>query len=401
MEAIKVKEDFYWVGAIDWNVRNFHGYSTVRGTTYNAYLLLDEKITLFDTVKHGFEQELFKRISSVINPEKIDYLVINHIEPDHAGAFLKVFETVRPEKIFLTKNARLGLLAYFHKENFPFEEVKTGQEVRVGKRTIKFIETPMIHWPDSMITYIPEEKILISQDAFGAHYATSGRFDDEVDLCELTQESAKYYANIVYPYSPQVNKLLQMVKSMSLEIEMICPDHGVVWRKNPGKILALYERWSSYICDPRVLIIYDTMWKSTEKMAYAIMEGVIQEGVEVKLCKLSVADLTDLMREVLEARGIVLGSPTLNNGLLPTVSGFLSYMKGLRPRGKVGAVFGSFGWSGEAIKILNQYLDEIQAEKVSEGIKVKYMPDEKALAECMELGKKVAKKVKEFYFAEK
>lgn len=395
MKAVKIREDFYWVGAIDWNVRNFHGYATVRGTTYNAYLLLDEKITLFDTVKHGYEEELLKRISSVINPEKIDYLVINHIEPDHAGAFLRVVQAIKPEKIFLTRNARLGILAHFHQENFPFEEVKTGFEVKIGKRTLKFIETPMIHWPDSMMTYIPEERTLISQDAFGAHYATSGRFDDEVDLCELLQESGKYYANIVYPYSPQVQKLLQSVKEMNLQIEMICPDHGVVWRKNPDKIISLYERWSSYICDPRVLVIYDTMWKSTEKMAYAVMEGAIEEGVEVKMCKLSVADWTELMMEVLEARGIVLGSPTLNNGLLPTVSGFLTYMKGLRPRGKVGAAFGSYGWSGESVKLLNQYLQEIQAEIIGEGIRVKYVPDEKVLADCAELGRKVARRVKE------
>ncbi len=395
MKAVKIREDFYWVGAIDWNVRNFHGYATVRGTTYNAYLLIDEKITLFDTVKLGFEEELLKRISSVINPEKIDYLVINHIEPDHAGAFLRVVQAIKPEKIFLTRNARLGILAHFHQENFPFEEVKTGFEVKIGKRTLKFIETPMIHWPDSMMTYIPEERTLISQDAFGAHYATSGRFDDEVDLCELLQEAGKYYANIVYPYSPQVQKLLQSVKEMNLEIEMICPDHGVVWRKNPDKIISLYERWSSYICDPRVLVIYDTMWKSTEKMAYAVMEGALEEGVEVKMCKLSVADWTELMNDVLEARGIVLGSPTLNNGLLPTVSGFLTYMKGLRPRGKVGAAFGSYGWSGESVKLLNQYLQEIQAEIIGEGIRVKYVPDEKVLADCVELGRKVARRVKE------
>lgn len=395
MKAVKVREDLFWVGAIDWNVRNFHGYSTVRGTTYNAFLLLDEKITLFDTVKRGFEEELLKRISSVINPEKIDYLVINHIEPDHAGAFVRVVQAIKPEKIFLTRNARLGILAHFHQESFPFEEVKTGFEVRTGKRTLKFIETPMIHWPDSMMTYIPEEKTLISQDAFGAHYASSGRFDDDVDTCELIQEAAKYYANIVYPYSPQVNKLLQTVKEMNLEIEMICPDHGVIWRKNPDKIVALYEKWSSYVCDPMVLIIYDTMWKSTEKMAYAVMEGVFEESVEVKLCKLSVADWTELMSDVLQSRGLVLGSPTLNNGLLPTVSGFLTYMKGLRPRGKVGAAFGSYGWSGEAVKLLNQYLQEIQAEVVHDGIRVKYVPDEKVLSDCVELGRKVAQRVKE------
>ncbi len=395
MKAVKVKEDFYWVGAIDWNVRNFHGYATLRGTTYNAYLLIDEKVVLFDAVKQGFEEELLKRIASVISPERIDYLVINHIEPDHAGSFLKVVETVKPERIFLTRNARLGLLAHFHKEDFSFEEVKTGKNIKVGKRSLTFIETPMIHWPDSMMTYIPEERILISQDAFGAHYATSFRFDDEVNLCELIQETAKYYANIVYPYSSQVNKLLNTVKELGFSIEMICPDHGVIWRKYPEKVLQLYEKWSSNVCEPLVLIIYDTMWNSTEKMAYAVMEGALEEGVDVKMRKLSVADWTELMAEVLYARGLILGSPTLNNGLLPTVSGFLTYMKGLRPRGKVGASFGSYGWSGESLKILNQYLQEIQAEIVHEGVRTKYVPDENVLAECVKMGKGVAKRVKE------
>jgi len=395
MRAIKVKEDFYWVGAIDWKVRNFHGYSTTRGTTYNAYLLIDEKIVLFDTVKHGFEEELLVRISSVVEPSKVDYLVVNHIEPDHAGAFLRAVEVIKPEKVFITRNGKQGIISHFHKGDLPFEEVKTGYEVRVGKRTLRFIETPMIHWPDSMMTYIPEDKILVSQDAFGAHYATSGRFDDEVDYCELVQETRKYYANIVYPYSPQVAKLLQTVKEMKLEFELICPDHGVVLRKHIKDILALYEKWSSFTCDPVVLIIYDTMWKSTEKMAYAIMEGVSKEGVEVKLRNLTVSDPTELMAEVLESKGLILGSPTLNNGLLPTVSGFLTYMKGLRPRGKIGAAFGSYGWSGESVKLLNQYLQEIQAEIVHEGIRCKYAPDKEVLAQCEELGRLVAKKIKE------
>ncbi len=395
MQAVKIKEGFYWVGAIDWKVRNFHGYSTTRGTTYNSYLLLDEKIVLFDTVKHGFEEELLTRIATVIEPTKIDYLVVNHIEPDHAGAFLKVVSEIKPEKIFITRNGRLGLIEHFHVKDLPFEEVKTGTEVKLGTRSIQFIETPMIHWPDSMMSYIPEEKILVSQDAFGAHYATSFRFDDEVDFCELLQETRKYYANIVYPYSPQVAKLLQTVKQKGLKIELICPDHGVVLRKHVETILRYYEKWSSYTCDPVMLIIYDTMWKSTEKMAYAVMEGGMQEGIEVKLRNLTVADPTELMAEVLESRGLVLGSPTLNNGLLPTVSGFLTYMKGLRPRFKVGAAFGSYGWSGESLKILNQYLQEIQAEIVHEGIRCKYAPTPEVLAGCQELGRMVAKRIKE------
>jgi flavorubredoxin len=394
MEAVKIKEGFYWVGAIDWNVRNFHGYSTFKGTTYNSYLLMDKKITLFDTVKHGFEEELLSRIKSIINPEKIDYLIVNHIEPDHAGGFLKIVEIIKPEKIFITQRGKDGLKNYLHKNDFPFEEVSTGKEIKIGERTIRFIETPMIHWPDSMISYIPEEKILVSQDAFGAHYATSNRFDDEVDYCTLIEESAKYYANIVLPYSPRVQNLLKTIKELGLEIELICPDHGVVWRKHINEIIQLYEDWSNYIAEKRAVIIYDTMWKSTEKMAYAIMDGIIKEGVEARLFKLSVSDITDVMTEVMLAKGLVLGSPTLNNGLMPTVASFVHYMKGLRPRNKIGAAFGSYGWSGESVKLLNDILNEIKAEIVHEGIKVKFAPDKDTLKQCEELGKIIAQKIK-------
>ena len=394
MEAVKIKEGIFWVGAIDWHIRNFHDYSTIRGSTYNAYLILDEKITLFDTVKQGFENELLKRIQSVIPPEKINYLVVNHIEPDHSGSFLYIVEKIKPEKIFITRNGRLGLAAYLHRNDFPFEEVKTGTEVKIGKRTIKFIETPMVHWPDSMVSYIPEEKLLISQDAFGAHYATSFRFDDEVDYCSLIQETAKYYANIVLPFSPQVQKLLKTVKELGLEIEIICPDHGVIWRKYTKEVINFYERWSNYVADPRVVIVYDTMWKSTEKMAYAIMDGILKEGIEARIFKLSVSDFTDVITEVMLAKGLLLGSSTLNNNILPTVAGFTTYMKGLRPRGKIGAAFGSYGWSGESVKILNEVLKNIHAEIIHEGLKAKYAPDKEVLKQCEELGKTIAQKIK-------
>jgi flavorubredoxin len=395
MEPVKIKEGIYWVGAVDWHVRNFHGYTTIKGTTYNSYLVIDEKVTLFDTVKHGFEDEMLWRISKIINPEKIDYLVVNHIEPDHAGGFSYIAQKINPEKIFITRNGKLGLSAYLHNTDFPFEEVKTGYEVKIGKRTIRFIETPMIHWPDSMVSYIPEEKILISQDAFGQHYATSVRFDDEVDYCVLIQEAAKYYANIVLPFSPQVQKLLKTIKDLGLEIETICPDHGVVWRSKIKDILELYDKWSSYEADNRVVIVYDTMWKSTEKMAYAIAEGVVKEGVEARVFKLSVSDITDVMTEVMLAKGVVLGSSTLNNNLLPTMASFVTYMKGLRPRKKLGFAFGSYGWSGEAVAQLNEYLKEIQAEVIHEGIKCKYAPNQEVLKSCADLGRLLAQKIKE------
>ncbi|QJA06803.1 MBL fold metallo-hydrolase [Thermosulfurimonas marina] len=396
MGAVKIKEGLYWVGAVDWNVRNFHGYTTHRGTTYNAYLLVDEKVVLFDTVKLHFFDQFMEHIREVLgDPRKIDYLVINHIEPDHGGAIARTVEAIQPEKIFCTRNGRLGMIGYFHREDWPFVEVKTGDSLKVGRRTIQFVETPMVHWPDSMVSYIPEEKVLISQDAFGEHYATSTRFDDDVDFCELFQEVAKYYANIVLPFSPQVQKVLQTVKDLKLEIEMICPDHGVIWRRHVKEILEAYDRWSRYEAEPRVLVIYDTMWHSTEKMAWALYEGAVSEGVEAEFFRLSVTDTTELMTEVMRAKGLAFGSSTLNNGLLPTVAGFTTYMKGLRPRNKLGLAFGSYGWSGEAVKHLNKVFEETKTEIVHEGFRVKYAPTEEDLARCRELGRLLAQKVKE------
>jgi len=394
-EPVKVTEDLFWVGVVDWNVRDFHGYTTIRGSTYNSYLLLDEKKVLFDTVKAGFEEELLSRISKVIPPQEIDYLVINHIEPDHSGSFLKVVQTIKPEKIFLTRNGKLGIDAHFHTADFPFEVVKTGDKLNTGKYNLLFVETPMIHWPDSMVTYICENEVLISQDAFGQHLATTGRFDFEVDSCVLLQETTKYYANIVLPFSPQVQKLLTKVKELKISPQIICPDHGVIWKDKVEEVLKLYAKWSSYEGEKRVVIIYDTMWKSTELMAKAILTGVEKQGVEAKLFRVSISDWTELMAEVMEAKGIVLGSSTLNNNMLPTMAGFVTYMKGLRPRGKVGAAFGSFGWSGESVKHLTKVLEDMSSEVVHPGLKVKYVPRSEDLKKCEELGKLVAEKVKE------
>ncbi len=395
MGILKIKEGFYWVGVVDWNVRNFHGYTTVKGTTYNAYLLVDEKVVLFDAVKEPYFETLLSGIKEVLKEKKVNYLVINHIEPDHAGTLPKVIKALQPEKIFCTRHAKTGLLRYFEEsKDWPLVEVRTGDELKVGARTIKFLETPMVHWPDSMVSYIPEDKVLISQDAFGQHYATGFRFDDEVDECELFREAAKYYANIVLPFSSQVQRVLKEVKK--LEVELICPDHGVIWRTKIREILEAYERWSSYRGRPTVLIIYDTMWKSTEKMALSLCEGALSEGVEVKLFRLSETDSTELMAEVLEATGLALGSPTLNNGLLPTVASFTSYMMGLRPRNKLGLSFGSFGWSGESVKKLNEVLEGIRAELVHEGFRVKYAPSQDELKTCKELGTLLAQRVKEF-----
>ena len=395
MPPIKVKDDIYWVGAIDWNIRDFHGYSTKRGSTYNAFLVVDEKITLFDTVKKPFVGDLIHNLIRVLgDAEKVDYIVINHVEMDHSGALPEVIERVKPEKVFCSPMGYKGLHEHFRCEGWPLVEVKSGEEISLGKRKVQFLETRMIHWPDSMVSYLPDEKVLISQDAFGQHYATSARFDDEVRYDELMQEAAKYYANIVLPFSPQVEKLLGTVKELGLEIEMILPDHGVIWRKHVKDILEAYERWCTYQTEEYAVVAYATMWHSTEKMALAIAEGMIREGIKVKVMNAAVDHRSDIMTELLSARGMVFGSSTLNNNMLPQMADLLTYVKGLRPRQKVAAAFGSFGWSGEAVKHINKFLEEMKAEIVHPGLRVKFVPTHEQLKECVQMGSTIAQATK-------
>ncbi len=395
MAATEIKKDIYWVGAVDWNIRDFHGYSTERGTSYNAYLVKDQKVALFDTVKKDLKTDLLHNLHQIIDPAKIDYIVVNHVEMDHSGSLPEIIDLIKPEKIFCSPMGKKALIEHFHREDWPYEVVATGDSISLGKRTVQFLETKMLHWPDSMFSYIPEEKLLISSDAFGHHWATSERFDDEVDQDELMVHAAKYYANILMIFSPIVQKLLAQVKELGLEIDMIAPDHGVIWRENPGKIIAAYDRWSRYETIDKAVIIYDTMWHSTEKMAKAIMTGLLQSGItHVKLLHARKNHRSDIITEVLDAKAIILGSPTLNNNIMPAMADVLTYMKGLRPKGKIAAAFGSFGWSGEAVKHLNGYLEEMGLEQLDPGVKIKNVPNHDSLKECVELGKRIAQAMK-------
>jgi flavorubredoxin len=390
----EIKKDIYWVGAIDWTIRDFHGYSTYEGTTYNAYLLKDEKTVLFDTVKKSKMSDLVHHIRSLTDPQKIDYIVVNHVEMDHSGSLPEMIDLIKPEKVICSSMGKKALLDHFHREDWPYEVVAPGQVISVGKRSIQFIETRMLHWPDSMFSYIPEEKLLISSDAFGEHWATSERFDDEVDFTTLMQHNAKYYANILLLYSPLVAKLIENVKKLGLQIDMIAPDHGLIKRKHVAEILQAYADWANHKAKKKAVVVYDTMWHSTEMMAKAVADGLMREGVSVKLMDLQVCHRSDVITEVMGAKAVVLGCPTLNNGLLPRMAGFLMYMRGLKPGGKIGAAFGSYGWSGEAVKLMNQAMEEMKFDIVHEGIRVKYVPVHENLKECVELGKKVGQAVK-------
>jgi flavorubredoxin len=393
MKITEIKKDIYWVGAVDWTIRDFHGYSTEKGSTYNAYLLKDEKTTLFDTVRVSKKSDLRDHLTALVDPAKIDYMVVNHVEMDHSGSLPEIVDLVKPEKLFCSAMGKKALLDHFNREDWPYEVVAPGQKISLGRRSVQFIETRMLHWPDSMFSYIPEEQLLISSDAFGQHWATSERFDDEVDLSELMSHAGKYYSNILWLFSPLVKKLLASVKEMGIKIDMIAPDHGLIWRSHGGKILGAYEDWSHHRVKRKALVIYDTMWHSTERMAKAVAHGIDQEGVRVQLMDLKVNHRSNVIAEALDAKALVFGSPTLNNGILPRMGALLTYMKGLKPGNKIGAAFGSYGWSGEAVKQLNTAMEEMKFEVSEPGVRVKYVPKDQDLGECVEMGKRIGRAV--------
>ncbi|MFQ3549722.1 MAG: flavodoxin domain-containing protein [Armatimonadota bacterium] len=394
MKAVQIKLDIYWVGAVDWNLRDFHGYTTPRGSTYNAYLIKAGKNVLFDTVKKHLVQDHIDHISKIMNPEDIDYIVVNHVEMDHSGSLPQMIDLIKPEKLFCSANGKKNLLAHFGREDWPYEVVDSNTEIDIGGKTIKFIETKMLHWPDSMFSYIPDDKLLISSDAFGQHFATSERFDDEVNLSDLMYEAGRYYANILLLYSGLVKRLLASLEDMNLEIDMIAPDHGLIWRSNIDDILNAYKKWSNFETIDKVVVVYDTMWQSTEKMALAIADGISEEDISVKLMNLQVNDRADVITELLEASAIAIGSSTLNNNILPRVADVTTYLKGLRPQNKIGAVFGSYGWGGESVKHLAEWMEEMKYELAAEPLKVTFVPKEEDLDKCRELGKTIAQAVK-------
>ena len=379
MKKIEIKPGIYYVGTVDWNVRSFHGYSTNRGATYNAYLIVDEKIALVDTVKAPFAGELIERIREIIDPEKIDYVISNHVEMDHSGAIPEVMKVAKNAKIVTSAPSGLkGLQAHYGCE-YDYVPVKAGDSLSLGKRSLTFVATPMLHWPDNMVTYCPEEKLLFSNDAFGQHFSPSKIFDDEVNMDEVMAEAKKYYANILMLYGKQAAKALEIVKG--LDIDMIAPSHGVVWRSYIDRIFEAYEAYATGKEEETALVVYDSMWQSTEKMAKAILEGFAIKGITAKLYDLKQNHISDIMTEVLTAKYICVGSPTLNNTMLPTVASFLCYMKGLAPKDKLGFAFGSYGWGGQGVMEVNESLKGIGIELISEPIKINYIPTTEQLRE--------------------
>ncbi|VVB93013.1 Type A flavoprotein FprA [uncultured archaeon] len=396
MSRVELTDGIYWVGVVDWNLRDFHGYTTPRGGTYNAYLIIDEKITLVDTVKRGFADEMFGRIKEIVDPSKIDYVVSNHVEMDHSSSLPDIMKIAPNARIFTSEKGKEGLLKYYMSK-WDLRTVKTGDELNIGKRTLLFITAPMLHWPDSMATYIKEDKILLSNDLFGQHLSSSFRFDEELcfhaDECDiLMDEAAKYYANIFMQFGALILKKIDEIQKLGIEIKMIAPSHGIIW-KNPDKIIDAYLNWAKGVSKQKVLVIYDTMWNSTEIMAKEILRGVSDSGVEASLFHLRRNEWSEIVKEVLESRAVIIGSPTLNNDLFPPVSGFLTYLMGLRPKSKIWSTFGSYGWAGGAVRAINEKLKSTGNEPV-EFLEVKFRPDESEMAKCYAMGQKIASMVK-------
>lgn len=385
---VTIKENIHWVGFIDWNLRNFHGYLTPYGTTYNAYLIVDEKPTLIDTVKYyGFE-EMLSRIKEVIEPSRIQYIISNHTEMDHSGAIDKLLEYCPEAFVVCSLKGQEGLRKHF-KENWRFKVVNTAETISIGTHTLTFFLMPMIHWPDSMATYLGKEKILFPNDAFGQHYASSERFADEIGEDIIFREAAKYYANVILPYGGQVLKALEVLKSVP--IEMICPSHGLGWRKKEDieKIVGLYRKWANYESDKGVVIIYDTMWHSTEKMALTLYQLLAKENLPLKLFNLQLSHISDIMPEIMSCRVVLLGSPMLNNRVLPTMGALLTYMKGLKPKNRYAFAFGSYGWSRGGFKEFEDSLKDAGLELLSEGRYIQYVPGQEELEGLADLVPKI------------
>jgi len=387
---VQLREGIYWVGAVDWSIRNFHSYITHRGSSYNSYLVVDEKVTLIDFVKAPFAEEQVARISEIIDPKRVDYIVANHAEPDHSGSIRTVLEACSNAELVATERCINTLWKYYGGDikATPIEKKPT---LKLGKRSLSFIPVPMAHWPDSMVSYMPEEKLLFSNDAFGQHLASSGRFDDEVDAAELTQEATTYYANILMPLWRSVSRALKALEGVP--VEMIAPSHGIIWRKDPGKILKAYQGWVAGETKKKAVVVYDTMWGSTQVLARAIADGIASKGVDVRVHSLGASPSSDVIADILDAKAVLVGSPTLNNHIFPSVAGFLAYMRGLKPLNKIGAAFGSYGWAGGAKKAVEAEMQAAGIQLVDSDIDFVFRPNGDEAKRAHAFGQSIAEKI--------
>lgn len=392
---IEIKKDIYWTGIRDWGLRQFHGHelSTHRGSSYNSYIIKDEKTVLVDTVWEPYKEDFLEMLQKDLGSLKnIDMIVINHTEPDHGGSLGMIMSLIPDVPIYCTKNGAEIIRKHFHKE-WNFNIVKTGDSIKTGKYELVFVEMQMIHWPDSMMTYVKGADLVLSNDAFGQHYSTLSLFNDEVPECELEQEAIKYYANILTPFSPLIKKKIEQVRALNLPIDMIAPSHGVIWRKDPMQIVDKYYQWSQDYNEGYAVIVYDTMYEATKTMAEAIAEGLRKKGIQYKMFNASVSDQSDLITDIFKAKALLVGSCTVNNTVLRAIAGLLDEIKGHKFKGKLGAGFGSYGWSGEAPKHISRSLEESELKIPMEPLMFKYRLTEDELAQCEAFGAKFAEEM--------
>ncbi len=390
-----IKNNVYWLGKVDWELRTFHGeeLSTHKGSTYNSYLIQEEKNVLIDTVWLPYAKEFVNNLKSEIDLEDIDYIIINHGEVDHSGALVELMEHIPNTPIYCSKNAVNSLKGQYHKD-WNFNVVKTGDKLDIGNgKELIFVEMTMLHWPDSMATYLTEDNILFSNDAFGQHLATDMLYNDLVDQCTLFEEAIKYYANIITPFSMMLRKKLEQIKSLDLKIDIIATSHGVIWRDNPMQIVEKYEQWANDYQQNQITIVYDTMWDGTKTLAEKIIEGIhkADEDVVVKAFNISKSDENDLITEIFKSKTVLVGSPTMGNSLLHSVAGFIHLIKEMKFKNKKAAAFGCYGWSGEAVKLITGMMEEAGFEVINDGFRNQWNPDKKAQLEAVEFGKEIAK----------
>ena len=397
MKPVEIKPRIYWVGAIDWGVSDFHGYVTPNGTTYNNYLVLDQEVTLIDTVMDEFAESMLQNVRSLVDPAQIRHVVVNHIEPDHAGSLHRIMALAPRATLYLTAKGKKGLERHFDTSAWDIRVVKSGDTLKTGRKTLHFLETPMLHWPDSMMTYVPEDRLLISQDAFGQHYATADRFDDEFIDCysahALEDAVRDYYANILMPFGTLIKTKLAEIQKKGLSIDMIAPDHGIIWRKDPEKVIRLYREMAEGKADLRAVIIYDTMWKSTARLTRPILEGIKDVGVDVKVVKLRATPMSIAVKEFWKARGCLLGTPTLNNIMFPSVAEFLTHLRGLRPKHRIVGAFGSYGWGGGGVREAYAEFRRMKLEIFEPGVEVLYRPSSDDRSRCYDFGRAFAERL--------
>jgi flavorubredoxin len=388
-----IKNNVSWVGKIDWELRKFHGdeYSTHRGSTYNSYLIKEEKVAVIDTVWAPYAKEYVENLEKHVDLKTIDYVIANHAEIDHSGALPELMSRIPDKPIYCTANGVKSLKGHYHKD-WDFHPVKTGDKLSLGTKDLIFIEAPMLHWPDSMFSYLTGDNILFSNDAFGQHYASEFMFNDLVDQSELMAECIKYYANILTPFSELVTKKINEVLAFKLPVDVICTSHGVIWRDNPIQIVEQYLTWADHYQEDQITIVYDTMWNGTRVMAEGIASGIRQADpqVNLKLYNLAKSDRNDVMTEIFKSRAIVVGSPTINRGVLTSIAGLLEEMKGLKFRNKQAAAFGCYGWSGESVKLIRGQLEAAGFKVIDDGLKCLWNPDAKSIESCIEYGTTLA-----------